>query len=104
MAKARNKKRSQPAKRAPSGRGRPAATPLRRGLSPLTVAALAIAAGSVLLFALTRGSDNTSSSAGGFVGGDLHSVVALNDGRVYVGGHDGVTVTRDRGRTWTQVA
>ena len=37
------------------------------------------------------------------VGADLHSLVATRDGRVFVGGHDGVVETRDAGRTWNRV-
>ena len=37
------------------------------------------------------------------VGADLHSLVAIGDGRVFVGGHDGVVETRDAGRTWRRV-
>jgi photosystem II stability/assembly factor-like uncharacterized protein len=101
MAKSRTKNKQR---RTTPARGRRPTQPRTRRRSPLAGAAIVIVIAIVLVFALTRGGDNGSSPASGaFVGGDLHSLVAMPDGRVYVGGHDGVAVTRDDGRTWRQV-
>lgn len=105
MTSSRTNKRNPP-RRPPARRPPPPAATSRRNLSPLALAATAVVAGVlvVLVVALTRGNGNTGTSASGaFIGGDLHSIVAMSDGRVYVGGHDGVAVTSDDGRTWTQV-
>ena len=69
------------------------------------VVAAVVIIGAVVLIVVTRGGGNDGATGtDGFVGGDLHSVVALPDGRVFVGGHDAVTVSQDGGRSWTQVA
>jgi len=46
-----------------------------------------------------------SASATGFVGGDLHSLVAdpTTPGRLFAGGHDAVALSADAGRTWSRV-
>ena len=93
----------------PAGRGKGAAArraqQRRRNRGRVAVVAAVVIIGAVVLIVVTRGGGNDGANAtGGFVGGDLHSVVALPDGRVYVGGHDAVTVTQDGGRSWTQVA
>lgn len=51
----------------------------------------------------TRPNLSTSSATGAFIGSDIHSVFALTDGHVYVGGHDAVAATRDGGRSWSSV-
>jgi photosystem II stability/assembly factor-like uncharacterized protein len=59
-----------------------------------------------VIIAATGGDGGTqrgSSPSGAFVGPDLHSLVAFDDGRIYVGGHNGVAISRDHGRTWRQV-
>lgn len=70
------------------------------------LAAAAVVAAGVILFA-TRGTDSPGSSASTGstaatpqVGGDLHTVFAL-DGALYVGGHDAVAVSHNGGRTYT---
>jgi photosystem II stability/assembly factor-like uncharacterized protein len=65
--------------------------------------AVVLVAGAVLLVARSGGSSSTASGAGRFLGADLHSLVALPDGRVFVGGHSGVTTSNDDGHTWQQV-
>lgn len=46
-----------------------------------------------------------SSSGGGYVGGDFHSLVAdpAVPGRLFVGGHQAVSVSSDGGATWAEV-
>jgi photosystem II stability/assembly factor-like uncharacterized protein len=70
---------------------------------PVLIAVIVVA-GAVLLIA--RSSDNSSTTNGSdrFLGADLHSLVALSGGRVFVGGHNGVTTTNDDGHTWQQIA
>lgn len=67
-----------------------------------------IAAGLLALFLVLRdgggGADGGSPSTA-FVGGDLHSLASdPASGRLYVGGHQGVAVSTDGGRTWRQVS
>ena len=54
-----------------------------------------------------RGSAQSTQArgSGGFVGGDFHSLVAdpLVAGRVFVGGHQAVSVSSDGGATWSEV-
>ena len=102
MAKSRTKSTRASGSRPSTGRRPPAR---RRPLWPIALGAIALVAvvAVVVVASGGNGDDKTQSSAGGFIGGDLHSVVAMPDGRVYVGGHDGVTVTTDRGHTWRQV-
>jgi photosystem II stability/assembly factor-like uncharacterized protein len=64
-----------------------------------------IAAG-LLSFALLGGSKGEGgSSETPFVGGDLHSLVVdpVAVGRLYVGGHEGVAVSANGGRSWRPV-
>jgi photosystem II stability/assembly factor-like uncharacterized protein len=64
------------------------------------VGAAALAAGWV--YAATQDDDSASSGAAPYVGGDLHTITAVDD-RLYVGGHDGVAVSTDGGQAWTPV-
>jgi photosystem II stability/assembly factor-like uncharacterized protein len=68
---------------------------------------LAIVGVTALAIAVLRpGSDAGPSSPGRpYVGGDLHSLAIAPTApeRLYVGGHDGVAVSTDGGRTWRQV-
>lgn len=69
----------------------------------------ALAAAALLAVLLTQGGDDDGggepATGGGFVGGDLHSLVADPDvpGRLFVGGHEAVSVSLDRGATWSRV-
>ena len=47
----------------------------------------------------------SAGSKGGFTGGDFHSLVAdpVTPGRVFVGGHQAVSVSVDGGATWAEV-
>jgi photosystem II stability/assembly factor-like uncharacterized protein len=67
-------------------------------------AAGTIAAG-LLAFILLGGSEGGGSGEAPFVGGDLHSLVAdpAAAGRLYVGGHEGVAVSANGGRSWQPV-
>jgi photosystem II stability/assembly factor-like uncharacterized protein len=67
-------------------------------------AAGAVAAGLLALPLLLRDQPQATTSAP-FVGGDLHSLVAhpTDANGLYVGGHEGVAVSKDGGRTWRQV-
>ncbi len=48
-----------------------------------------------------RGGDSAPNpAAGAYVGGDLHTLTVA-DGRLYVGGHDGVAVSTDGGQNWS---
>lgn len=64
-------------------------------------AALAVAGG-VTFLAVRGGDDAGGSSAAPVVGGDLHTITAVDDA-LYVGGHAAVAVSRDGGREWQQV-
>lgn len=91
------------------GRGRAPARRNRRRLTiTLAVAAAVVVAVTIVIVAANSGDDNTTTgttndAGGAFVGGDLHSLVALADGRLFVGGHQGVAVSRDQGRTWQAI-
>lgn len=102
---------TRPRTRTGGGRGRSAAS--RRRPSPLRRVApwLGGAVALVALLLITRaGGDGGESESGeraaSFVGGDLHSLVAdpTRPERLFVGGHEAVASSTDRGRTWVQVA
>jgi len=70
------------------------------------IAAL-LAVGGTLAYLSTQ--DGGQSPSGGVVadgaprvGGDLHTVTAVGDA-IYVGGHESVALSRDRGETWGEV-
>ncbi|MBA2558723.1 MAG: hypothetical protein H0V07_02350 [Propionibacteriales bacterium] len=68
------------------------------------LAALVVAAG---LWTWRQAADDglgkASDQAGAYVGGDLHTLTVV-DGRLFVGGHDGVATSTDGGKRWEQVA
>lgn len=72
-------------------------------------ALVAVVAVGALLIARLGGEDGDTAPAGPtdrpFVGGDLHSLVAdpADPDRAFVGGHEGVAVSTNGGRTWLQV-
>ncbi len=53
--------------------------------------------------ATQSGGADGSDAGAPYVGGDLHTVTAI-DGRLYVGGHDGVAVSSDEGQSWKAVS
>ena len=88
----------------PRRRGRrPAARPRSRRTWVVGLAVVGL--GVVAAIVLTRAGTGPSSPGRPFVGGDLHSLVVdpATTSRLYVGGHEGVAVSADRGRTWRQV-
>jgi photosystem II stability/assembly factor-like uncharacterized protein len=52
-----------------------------------------------------NGAPTDRPGAGGFVGADFHSLAAdpTTPGRLFVGGHESVSASRDGGRTWSRV-
>ncbi|MGI9157187.1 MAG: WD40/YVTN/BNR-like repeat-containing protein [Marmoricola sp.] len=89
-----------------AGRGgqRPPAPPQRRWRLALGVGGAAVALVAGGLWMSGRGGDSApdTTAAGVYVGGDLHTLTVA-DGRLYVGGHDGVAVSTDGGTDWTSV-
>ncbi len=96
-----------PASASKSSAGRrpqPPPAPHRQGRGLLGVfagsaAALLIVGG---FWLVGRGGTDSADAAGAYVGGDLHSVTVA-DGRLFVGGHDGVASSTDQGQHWVQV-
>ena len=72
---------------------------------PLMAGLVVVGLGAAVAIMLTRGGTDPSSPGRPFVGGDLHSLVMApsTDSRLFVGGHEGVAVSTDGGRTWSQV-
>jgi photosystem II stability/assembly factor-like uncharacterized protein len=99
------KSTGRPAKRTPTprraGRRPPARHRSNRTLAGLVVAGLGV----VAAIMLTRADTGPSSSGRPFVGGDLHSLVMAPAATslLYVGGHEGVAVSADGGRSWRQI-
>lgn len=67
------------------------------------VATLVVAIGIVVV--RNRSASSPETAAGGFVGGDFHSLVAhpAVSGRLFVGGHQAVSMSSDGGGTWADV-
>src|SRR5438093_789975 len=77
----------------------------RQQLRRLAIALSAVAVLAVAFVVLRSGDDKpTASDSGRTIGPDLHSLVALADGRLFIGGHDAVTTSSDDGHTWQSVA
>ncbi|MET3172726.1 UNVERIFIED_ORG: photosystem II stability/assembly factor-like uncharacterized protein [Arthrobacter sp. UYCu721] len=76
----------------------------RRWVAVALAALIALGVGIGIVVATSGGGtkDGTAAPTGPYVGGDLHVLTALRD-RIYVGGHGGGAVSRDEGRTWTQL-
>jgi photosystem II stability/assembly factor-like uncharacterized protein len=76
--------------------------PARRSKWRLWAGAALLAAAGV---GLVMAGGNGGSPSTPFVGGDIHSLVADpgNPARLFVGGHQAVAVSTDRGRSWQQV-
>lgn len=109
MAKTNTRRKTKSAPRAPmrtSASGRPIRRRASWHRSPLTwlvgVTIVGVAAAALVL---TRPDNDPSSPGRPFVGGDLHSLVVdpADPSRLYVGGHEGVAVSSNGGRTWRQV-
>jgi photosystem II stability/assembly factor-like uncharacterized protein len=112
MAKANQKKR-RAASRATTRTGvRPATRGSRgprlgRASRPLSwwrwALGAVLLAGAAVGLVVARG--DSGSPTRPFVGGDIHSLVAdpANPSRLFVGGHQAVAVSKDRGRTWQAV-
>ncbi len=88
----------------------PAKTWLQRNGIWLGGGALALVAVVVVAVVVSSGGTGKSQSpaakaGAGLVGGDFHSLVAdpATPGRLYVGGHEAVSVSTDSGRTWSAV-
>lgn len=96
----------RPAKGRPTPR-QPGRRPTARhsGSRPSMAGLVVVGVGVVAAIMLIRGGTDPSAPGHPFVGGDLHSLVMApsTDSRLYVGGHEGVAVSTDGGRTWTQV-
>ena len=78
----------------------------RRSSSALWLAALvALIVVGVLLVALAGGDDDSAGGAGGLTGGDFHSIAVdpADPARIFVGGHEAVSVSTDGGATWDEV-
>jgi len=92
-----NKDRSRPG----SVTARTATAKSARRWWPIAAAAALVVGG---IYVATQSGGAGGSDAGApFVGGDLHTVTAF-DGRLYVGGHDGVAVSSDEGQSWKAVS
>ena len=110
MTKTNTRKRAK-------GTGRPVrgrASPRRRGRPPaarhrsrrtLVTVLVVVGLGAAAALALSRAGTDPSSPGRPFVGGDLHSLVMAPaaTSRLYVGGHEGVGVSTDGGRSWRQI-
>ena len=81
----------------------------RRSLLFAVVFAVALALALVVVLVVRDRSaspPSESNAGGGFVGADFHSLVAdpMVAGRVFVGGHQAVSLSSDRGASWAEVA
>lgn len=65
-------------------------------------AAAALAVAAAVTFLVVRGSRGGADAAAPVVGGDLHTLTAVEEA-LDVGGHADVAVSRDAGRQWEQV-
>lgn len=102
----RGRRAAQPSKRPTSSRRR---QPQRSWLArnQLLVAVLAVVAVAAATF-LALGGGNAADGdggAGGLTGGDFHSIVVdpSQRDRIFVGGHQAVSVSTDGGATWREI-
>lgn len=95
-------KRPQSTAKNPSARRNPGATPKHTRPTWLWAAGAVIVV-AVLVARAATGRPSRVSPGEPFVGGDLHSLVAdpTTPGRVFIGGHEGVAVSVDNGRSFT---
>lgn len=65
----------------------------------------AVVALAVVIFALLRSEGGDQTTSGAFTGGDFHSLIvdAQNSNRIFVGGHEAVSVSTDGGMSWRQI-
>lgn len=65
----------------------------------------AVVALALVSFALLRSGGGDETTSGALTGGDFHSLVVdpQNSDRIFVGGHEAVSVSTDRGKTWRQI-
>ena len=97
--------------RAKTPRSRPAdgSTPWwqdRMTVLVVAIATVVIAGVAIAVFVAARNDDaGPESAAGGFTGGDFHSLVAdpVTPGRLFVGGHQAVSVSDDAGASWSRL-
>jgi photosystem II stability/assembly factor-like uncharacterized protein len=96
---------ARPPRRKQPSRGYGRRAPRRRSTAPMLLAGLAVVGVAAALILALRSDDGSSSPERPFVGGDLHSLAIAPTAaeRLYVGGHEGVAVSADDGRTWRQV-
>ncbi|MGH9136476.1 MAG: WD40/YVTN/BNR-like repeat-containing protein [Acidimicrobiales bacterium] len=71
-------------------------------------AGVAVAAVVAIIVVRSSGGDGETidAGAGGLTGGDFHSIVVdpADPQRIYVGGHQAVSVSEDGGTTWTEIS
>ncbi len=96
------KRTAQRRPRPASATARPASAASRRWWWPMVIAGAAVLVAGGIYLAAQNGDAGGTDSARPYVGGDLHTITAI-DSRLYVGGHDGVAVSTDEGQTWTPV-
>jgi hypothetical protein len=109
MAKARTSPKARSSTKAASKARRP--PPRRRQSWPrrnaawLAVAAVVVVGALALLLRDGGGGAGDAGGAGGLTGGDFHSLAAdpADPQRLFVGGHEFVSVSTDGGRTWAEV-
>lgn len=112
MAKTSTRKRPagrRPTRRPAPRRHRPSGprgwVERNRLLAGVFVAGVLVAAVVVAIVSLGGEADDGTSGAGGFTGGDFHSLVVdpADPQRLFVGGHQAVSLSTDGGTTWTEV-
>ena len=107
---ARSKTRQRP-RRPPPRRQAPQRPAAGRRRGPRLALAVAAVAGIALVIVATMGGDSDkpgsvrsqAPASAGRTGGDFHSLVADNAGRLFAGGHQAVAVSADGGRSWRPV-
>ncbi len=89
---------------APPRAGPPRVSPTVRNAAFVLVA-LGLVAGVALIVGQRSDDGGDEQSAGGLTGGDFHSLVVdpSDPNRIFVGGHQSVSVSADGGVTWTEV-
>jgi hypothetical protein len=104
--KARKDRRATPSRpRARAARLKGPTGRVRRRRAATWAALLAVVAVGAAAAVLLRTGAESSDAKRPYVGGDLHSLALAptSPERLYVGGHDGVAVSTDGGRTWRAV-